>query len=500
MAETLRDDTVVVAIDQGTSSTKTLAVDLTGSIVDSSLLELRQLHPAQGWVEQDAEEIFDSVRRTLETLTGHLGDRVAVIGLSNQRESAVAWDPRTGEALSAVIGWQDRRTADAARDLVAQGHGDAVRSASGLPLDPMFSALKFSWLLDRIDPDRSRSALGEIALGTVDSWIVFRLTGEHRIEMGNASRTQLLNIRAGTWDEQLLELFRIPAAALPRIAASDEATLPVTGIAGLRADVRIHAVLGDSHAALFAHGARRPGSVKVTYGTGSSIMGLSDTSGDEWGSAALVETVAWARGTEISRAFEGNVLSTGATVLWLSRLLGCDVNELDRLARTVDDAAGVALVPAFAGIGAPWWDASAKAVLTGFDLGTSLAHVARAAFDSITLQIEDVAEAAEKITGTSIDTLLADGGPSRNDWLMQLQADTSGRSVLRPDNPALSGLGVAHLAGLASGIWTEERLDEIRPATTTFTAELDRGPSEQRRRAWLDALSRSLSSDVRNLD
>ncbi|MDQ1082523.1 MULTISPECIES: glycerol kinase [Microbacterium] len=496
MGELLRDDAVVVAIDQGTSSTKTLAVDLAGDIVDSALIELRQLHPAPGWVEQDAEEIFDSVRRTLEMIAGRMGDRVATIGLSNQRESAVAWNPRTGEALSAVIGWQDRRTADTARRFTADDHGEWVRRTSGLPLDPMFSALKFSWLLDEIDPDRSRCARGEIALGTVDSWVMFRLTGEHRIEIGNASRTQLLDIRTGRWDDGLLTLFNIPAEALPRIAASDEASRPVAGIRGLRADVRINAVLGDSHSALFAHGARRPGSVKVTYGTGSSIMGLSDTGGDEWNSTALVETIAWSRGGHVARAFEGNVLSTGATVLWLSRLFACDVDELDKLARTVPDAAGVALVPAFAGIGAPWWNPSAKAVISGFDLGTTPAHVARAAFDSITLQIEDVAKAAESITGTAIDALLVDGGPARNDWLMQLQADTSERAVMRPDNPALSGLGVAHMAGLAAGLWTDERLDEIRPAITAFTPNAGPAAAEERRHTWLDALGRSLGVDT----
>lgn len=496
MAETFRDDAVVVAIDQGTSSTKTLAVDLAGEIVDSALIELRQLHPAPGWVEQDAEEIFDSVRRALETLTARLGERVVSIGLSNQRESAVAWNPKTGEALTAVIGWQDRRTADTARELAASGHSEWVRTASGLPLDPMFSALKLSWLLDEIDPDRSRCARGEIALGTVDSWLLFRLTGEHRIEIGNASRTQLLNIRTGRWDERLLTLFNIPAEVLPRIAPSDEASQPVRGIDGLRGGVRIDAVLGDSHSALFAHGVRRPGAVKVTYGTGSSIMGLSDTGGDEWNSTALVETIAWSRGEHIARAFEGNVLSTGATVLWLSRLFACDVDELDRLARTVPDAAGVVLVPAFAGIGAPWWNPSAKAVISGFDLGTTPAHVARAAFDSITLQIEDVAKAAEAVTGTAVAALLVDGGPARNDWLMQLQADTSDRTVMRPDNPALSGLGVAHLAGLSAGVWTEARLDEIRPDTTAFSANADPTAAEERRHTWLDALGRSFGLGV----
>ena len=491
MAERLRDDAVVVAIDQGTSATKTMAIDLAGATVESATVDLRQLHPAPGWVEQDAEEIFSSVRSTLETLTARLGDRIAAVGLSNQRESALAWDPRTGEALSPVIGWQDRRTSEAAAEMIRHDHAGWVRSASGLPLDPMFSALKFRWLLDRIDPDRGRCARGEVALGTVDSWIMFRLTGEHRIEIGNASRTQLLNIRTGVWDDRLLELFRIPVEALPRIASSDEPSQPIAGIAGLPIATRVNAVLGDSHAALFAHGVRKPGSVKVTYGTGSSVMGLAASSGEDWTSTALVETIAWSRGGEIARAFEGNVLSTGATILWLARLLGCDAQEIDRLAKSVPDAAGVVLVPAFAGIGAPWWNADAKAVLVGFDLGTTPAHLARAGFDSITLQIEDVAKAAEEITGTAVVALLADGGPSRNDWLMQLQADTGGRTVLRPENPALSGVGVAHLAGLVAGVWVEEQLDQIRPPRAAFEPTLGPTGAEARRREWPEALGRS---------
>lgn len=493
MADSLRDDAVVVAVDQGTSSTKSVAVDASGAIIASAAVELRQLHPAAGWVEQDAEEILRSVTSTLETLAGTLGERIVSVGLANQRESAVVWDRVTGEALGPVLGWQDRRTLARAEELLAAGNGPWVRRVSGLPLDPMFSALKFEWLLDAVDPDRSLSTAGRLALGTVDSWLIARLTGEHRIEAGNASRTQLLDVRTVDWDDDLLALFRIPRAALPRLAASDEPTAPIVGVAGLAQGVRIDAVLGDSHAALFAHGVREPGSVKATYGTGSSIMGIS-ADGELGDSDTLARTIAWALGdpaTGAVRAFEGNVLSTGATVLWLSRLLGRSADELDQLARTVDDAHGVALVPAFAGLGAPWWDAAATAVLTGFDLGTTPAHLARAAFESIVLQIDDVLRAAEALTGRPIDTILADGGPSRNDWLMQQQADLGGRTVARSTVAELSALGVAHLAGLSIGLWTPARLESVRPARFSFTGSADPLPAERRRARWLEAVARA---------
>lgn len=491
MGESVRDDAVVVAIDQGTSSTKALVLDRRGAVTTLPPIPLGRTHPAPGWVEQDAEEILASVVDSLTAVCEEFGEHVAAVGLSNQRESVVVWDRATGAALGPVIGWQDRRAAGRAVEL-ALDHAEWVRRASGLPLDPMFSALKLQWILDEIDPDRRRSVAGEIAVGTVDSWLLFRLTGEHRIEAGNASRTQLLNIETGRWDERLLRLFSIPHAVLPRVVPSDAPSALIEGIPGTDHGIRVRAVLGDSHAALFAHGARRPGSVKVTYGTGSSVMGIAADGGQAWDSHALVETIAWARGEHVTRAFEGNVLATGATVHWLAQLFDCDVDRIDRLARTVPDAGGVTIVPAFAGIGAPWWDPAAKAVMTGFDLGTNPGHVARAAFDSIAFQIEDVVRVAEKSLGIRIPALLADGGPSRNDWLMQLQADVSSRTVQRSENAALSGLGAAHLAGLAAGVWSDSEVDHIRARHEAFEPGRDPVHVQQGQAAWRNALSLSL--------
>ncbi|WP_158437848.1 FGGY family carbohydrate kinase [Naasia lichenicola] len=472
---------VVVAVDQGTSSTKTLVLDVHGSIVGSLSVPLGQQHPAAGWVEQDANEILDGVRAGLGHARELFGERIAAIGISNQRESALAWDPATGRPVGPMLGWQDRRTADRARALA--DHSARVRRITGLPLDPMFSALKFGWLLDEVDPDRSRSGAGEILLGTVDSWIVWSLTGEHRIEVGNASRTQLLDIETGGWSAELLDLFGIPAASLPRVAMSDEPTAAIDGL-----DVPITAVLGDSHAALYGHGARDAGAVKVTYGTGSSIMGLESPDARATASG-LVRTIAWGTDGEIRRAFEGNILSTGATLVWLSELLDMTPGDLVELAAGSPDAA-IDLVPAFAGLGAPWWDESAVAVLSGFDLGTPRAALARAAVESIPLQIEDVLTSADG-SGSRVDTILADGGPTSNDWLVQLQADLSQRTVVRSDVAELSALGAAHLAGVRAGVWTAEAVAALPRASTTFVPQLDADAARDRRARWLAAVGRA---------
>ena len=430
---------VIVAIDQGTSSTKVIVVDASGAVVAQSSAALGQSHPQPGWVEQDANELYQSV---LDALSGVSLENVAAIGISSQRESAVIWSRSTGEPLGPVLGWQDRRTIGRATELTDRA--GLVRELSGLPLDPMFSALKFEWLLNTVE------LTDDVAIGTVDSWLVFKLTGEHRVEVGNASRTQLLNIETGDWDDTLLDLFRIPRSALPTIVASDTPSLPVSAIGGALGGARIHAVLGDSHAALYGHGARAAGQVKVTYGTGSSVMGIGDGVG-----TGLVRTIAWSRGSVV-RAFEGNILSTGATLVWLAGLLDTTPTELFALAETANPDHGISFVPAFAGLGAPWWDDTAHAVVTGFDLGSSRADLARAAAESIAFQVDDVLSAADAQTGARIATIYADGGPSANEWLMQVQADVSGRRVIRSTVPELSAYGAALFAGVGVGFWTDE--------------------------------------------
>lgn len=478
---------VVVAVDQGTSSTKAIVIGADGGIRSRATVSITRRDPAPGWVEQDAEEIRDSVvSAVVAALDGRSYD-VRGVGLSNQRESALIWDRTTGRPLGPVLGWQDRRTAGRVAELEAAGWASRIRASTGLMLDPMFSALKLEWLLDQVDPDRHAAARGDIAFGTVDSWLVFALTGEHRIEAGNASRTQLLNLDRMDWDDEILELFRIPRAVMPRIAASNEPTEPVRGVPGL--DARITGVLGDSHAALYAHGVRAPGQVKATYGSGSSIMGLTaDPGGHD--DSGLVRTVAWAD-PEPAFAFEGTIVSTGATVLWLANLLGLEPEQLSSFAQSVPDTQGIDLVPAFGGLSAPWWDETAVALVSGLGLGTQVAHLARAAFESVVHQTEDLFAAVERRLGSPIDAVLADGGPTRNAWLMQLQADYGQRRVLQSQVAELSATGAGHLAGVACGLWNADACLGLPRERVVFDPELDADRARTRREAWFDAVERS---------
>lgn len=463
---------VVVAVDQGTSSTKAIAVDGTGAIVGQASVQIGQRHPRPGWVEQEAEEIAASV---VTAIGQAASGRVVAVALSTQRESAVIWDQTTGAPLGPVLGWQDRRTADRAQELVNQGHDALTRSISGLPIDPMFSALKFAWLLSEVD---NRN----VALGTVDSWLVHRLTGEFRIEAGNASRTGLLDLATMDWSDELLALYGIPRAALPAVVPSDAPTAPIRGVPGLGAGTRVHAVLGDSHAALYGHGVRRPGEVKATLGTGSSIMGLLDSPTTSL--PGLVTTLAWACEKPVY-AFEGNILSTGATLVWLSSLLSTTPDELLTLAG--QGTGGVDVVPAFGGLGAPWWDSEARAVVTGFDLGTTPADLALAAAESVCLQVEDVLAAAETATGSSLGTVLLDGGPAANDWLAQLMADISQREFRRPAATGVSALGAARLAGVAAGLWQENDFPD--GGGSVFRPHRDVEWASARRQRWHAAVA-----------
>lgn len=488
----MTDTPRVLAVDQGTGSTRTVFVDHTGRVAAGSQVAVRLSSPAHGWVEQDPREILASVITTMNGAVSRSPGTISTIGISSQRESALVWDARSGEPLYAMLGWQDRRTAgraDALGDDVAQ----MVRDRSGLPLDPMFSALKCQWLLDEVDPDRRRAMAGEIRVGTVDAWLARVLTGDDRIEAGNASRTQLMNIRTLEWDPELLELFGVPLSALPPIVSSDTVTSTVTGVGEGIDGLRIGGFLGDSHAALFAHGVRDPGSVKVTYGTGSSIMGLTSRPVDV--ASGLVESVAWVRNTP-AVAFEGNILSTGGTLVWLGKILDRTPEELADLARHAPDHAGVNFVPAFAGLGAPWWDDQARALIDGFDLATDPAALARAAIESIPLQIEDVLERADAVVGERLSTVLADGGPARNAWLMQLQADLSGRRVIRPTEAGLSAIGAAQMAGLASGVWTEADLHSHQVERDEYVPSSERASFDARRHSWAAAVNRSRLADT----
>ncbi|GLS21749.1 glycerol kinase [Labrys miyagiensis] len=483
---------LVLAIDQGTSSTKCLLVDGSGAVVARGQASLSESHPRPGWVEQDARQIWASVKSAVAAcVSPDLASRVVAAGISTQRESCLLWDRKTGAPFSPVLSWQDQRTSALAQEIGAPDTLAMVRRVSGLPLDPMFSALKLTWLLDELDPDRVKARAGDILFGTIDSWLLSRLSGEHLIEAGNASRTQLLDVMKGCWNQDLLDLFRVPAQALPQLTASTGPFPTLRGLAPLPDGIPVLAVMADSHSALFAHGAIAPGEAKATQGTGSSVMGL--VAGSATLDPGLCLTIAWAiDGTmpdKLALAAEGNIRAAGSTLRWASSILGVTTDELAALAKTAPSN-GVALVPGFNGLGAPWWDAEATGLLTGLTLSTDRKAIARAALDSIAHQIADVVEALDR-SGTRLRRLHVDGGPTRNDQLMQMEADMIGRPILRGHTAELSALGVAHLAGFKAGLWDTKTLAALERPHDVFEPGMEACARDLERRHWLDAVARS---------
>jgi len=461
-------DGYVLALDQGTSATKGVLLGPDGRIVRAATSAVPISYPRPGWVEQRADDVLESVRAAAVSVLADIpaADLVG-IGLSTQRESALVWDRRTGEPLDALLGWQDQRAAAVCERF--RDDADEISRITGLPLDPMFSAAKLTWLLDRHDPDRSRSRAGQLAVGTVDSWLMFALTGQHVIEVGNASRTQLLDLGTGRWSSRLLALFDIPEQVLPTL-------IPSVGDLGAVSDgplrgLGIRAVLGDSHAALLAHG-DAGSAAKVSYGTGSSIMRPAT---DRKAPTTLCRTLAWAD-PEPKLALEGNIRSSGSTLTWLAELFGTTPEHLARLAEH-STSDGVHIVPAFGGLAAPWWDDHAQGLISGVTLGTRLPQIARAAVESIALQVDAVVRALGEVTG-----ILADGGATSSDLLMQVQADVSGVPVRRARERDLSAIGAGLLAGrCAWGALSPLHYDDFRPT----------GSGEALRVAWLDAVDRA---------
>jgi glycerol kinase len=494
---------LLLAIDQGTSSTKALVVDSRGAVIARAQAPVSLATPEPGWVEQDAEEIWGSVRRAVsEALDADKAKRIVSVGLSTQRESCVIWDRRSGEALTPVLSWQDQRTEPICASLRKRGSGATIRRKSGLPLDPMFSAAKARWLLDDLPQGQERAKAGDIRIGTIDAFLLSRFGGEAVVEAGNASRTQLFDVVRAAWDEELLAIFDVPLAALPRVVASIGPFPKVRGLAPLPDGVPIGAVLADSHSALFAHGAFAPGPVKATQGTGSSLMGLVERDSVRDGNAGapgICLTLAWQLESP-TLAYEGNIRSAGSTLVWAAELLGISTTELADLALSASDSRGVYLVPAFGGLAAPWWDANAAATVTGFSFGVTRAPFARAALDSIAHQIADVVDAF-RASGAPVERLLVDGGPTRNDQLMQFEADMVGAPVERTSVAELSAMGVAHLAGLTAGLFTLESLGQIDRGSERFTP----GPASatmraKERRAWGEAVARARGRAVGSPD
>ena len=486
--------THVLAVDQGTTNTKVRLFDDRGDVVARAARPVEISFPQPGWVEQDARMLWRSVEEAIDECLGQARDcRIDAIGISNQRESVLVWDRATGRPLGPAIVWQCRRTAPFCQGLRDRGLGAFLEERTGLTIDPLFSASKIRWLLDAIPDGDRRARDGELCAGTIDSWLLWNFTGgaTHACDATNASRTQLLNLRAAAWDAELLSVFGIPHVVLPTVKPSSGIFGHTVSRGRLGGGIPVASAIGDSHAALFGHAAFAPGRVKATYGTGSSLMTpIATPLASRYG---LSTTVAWALPGQIAYALEGNITVTGGAVDWLGQFLGLTdpARAVADLARTVADSGGVYLVPAFAGLGAPYWDAEARGLVCGVTRGTSPAHVARATVESIAYQVRDVFDAMRADAGAP-SVLLADGGASRNDALMQFQADILGCAVERNDSTDLSARGAAWLAGLALGVWPSTDALALLPRTVTrFEPRMVEGERNALYNGWREAVSRA---------
>lgn len=493
----------ILALDQGTTSSRAILFDHDGNPHAAAQREFAQHFPQPGWVEHDADEIWLSqIGVAVEVLhkagidANSVGKLVAAIGITNQRETTVLWDRTTGKPLHNAIVWQDRRTASMCEELRSKGHEAIFTARTGLLLDPYFSGTKLRWLLDNISGARERARRGELAFGTIDSWLVWNLTAGrlHITDASNASRTLLCNIHDGNWDDELLALLDIPREVLPGITASStvygECEAHLLGTA-----IPIAGIAGDQQAATFGQACLAPGMAKNTYGTGCFM--LMNT----WRQAVpstnkLLTTILWKLGSETTYALEGSVFMGGAIIQWLRDGLGI-INaspDVEAIAASVPDSGGVTLIPAFAGLGAPWWKPDARAALTGMTRGSTRAHIARAALDAIALQSADLLAAMEKDSGVRLAELRVDGGAARNNLLMQIQADLLGVPVVRPRVTETTALGAAYLAGLAVGFW--QSLDDVTAhwqIDRRFEPSISESERDERLARWQGEIRRAIS-------
>jgi glycerol kinase len=487
-----------MALDQGTTSSRAIVFDRRGLPVASHQQEFRQIYPQPGWVEHDPQDLWRTQLACAQAAlkaAGIAARDLAAIGIANQRETTLLWERASGAALGPAIVWQDRRTAAACAALRAQRREAQVTAATGLLLDPYFSGTKLAWLLDHIPGARARAERGELAFGTVDSWLLWQLTGGavHATDVSNASRTLLLNLHTLAWDDELLALFNVPRAVLPQVVPSS-ALLGQTRADLLGAPVPITGIAGDQQAATFGQACFAAGMAKNTYGTGCFML-MNVGAAPQPSANRLLATALWQRaGAPAVYALEGSVFVGGAVVQWLRdglQLFG-RAEEVEALAAQVPDSGGVMLVPAFTGLGAPYWDAQARGLMIGMTRGTTRAHVARAALESIALQSADVLAAMQKDAQQPITQLRVDGGAARNDLLMQMQADLSGVPVVRPRVTETTALGAAYLAGLATGVWaSQEEIAALWQVDRRFEPAIDEDARAERLTRWQRAVQRA---------
>ncbi len=487
----------VLALDQGTTSSRAIVFDHAGAILATAQREFRQSYPRGGWVEHDPREIWSSqiaVAREALSRAGLGAADVAAIGVANQRETSILWDRRTGEPIHPAIVWQDRRTAAFCDGLRRAGHADLIQGKTGLVPDAYFSGSKIRWMLDHVPGARERAARGELAFGTVDTWLLWNLTagGLHITDPGNASRTMLFNLHTGDWDDELLRLLGVPREVLPEVRSSSE-VYGETAAGVFDAPVRIGGIAGDQQAALFGQGCLSRGMAKNTYGTGCFM--LMNIGGQPVPSRhRLLTTVAWKMPEGTDYALEGSVFAGGAVVQWLRDGLGLirSSAEVEALAESVPDCGGVYLVPAFSGLGAPHWDPYARGTVVGLTRGTGAGHLARAALEAIAFQVADVLDVMRADSGGAVDELRVDGGAAANNLLLQFQSDLLRVPVVRPLVVETTAFGAACLAGLAVGYWRDrEDIRRTWQADRVFEPAMGADEAAHRRARWAEALRRA---------
>jgi glycerol kinase len=488
----------VLALDQGTTSSRALLFDREGKVRSVAQQEFDQIFPQPGWVEHDPRQIVSSqIAVALDALSkagARLGD-VAAIGIANQRETTIVWNRETGEPVHNAIVWQDRRTADFCERLRSEGHGPLIQQRTGLLIDSYFSASKISWILENVQGALTLAEAGKLAFGTVDTWLLWQLTAGrvHATDASNASRTMLFNIHTGAWDHELLDLLRVPLSMMPEVRSSSEIYGEVTGTPGLEG-LPLAGIAGDQQAALFGQRCTKPGLTKNTYGTGCFMLQNTGKRAVP-SSNRLVTTVAWNLGDTTEYALEGSVFVGGAVVQWLRDGLGLirKSEEVEALAESVSDNGGVYFVPAFVGLGAPHWDSYARGSIFGLTRGTTAGHLARAAVESIAYQVADLLDAMRLDSGDAVQELRVDGGAAANNSLMQFQADILGIPVVRPAVTETTALGAAYLAGLAVGFWKSGLDASVAANDRRFEPRMPTAQARALRNRWNEAVSRSKS-------
>ena len=487
----------ILALDQGTTSSRAIIFDQKGQIVSVAQKEFKQHFPKQGWVEHDPDEIWSSQSAVMiESLLQKdiKPDQIAGIGITNQRETTIVWDRKTGKPLYNAIVWQDRRTAAYCNELKEKGYAEQIATKTGLIIDAYFSATKIRWILENVEGARQKAEAGELAFGTVDSWLIWKLTAgkSHLTDITNASRTMIFNIQTQEWDKELLELFGIPASMLPEVKSCSEVFTETAGDV-LNTKIPIAGVAGDQQAALFGQLCTQPGMAKTTYGTGCFLVMNTGTEAVR-SQNQLLTTVAWKIGNEINYALEGSVFIGGAAVQWLRDGLELfkKASETENLAMSLDDNDGVYFVPALSGLGAPHWDQNARGAFFGITRGTTIAHMTRAALEAIAYQVFDVLKAMEKDSGKATQELRVDGGATANNFLMQFQADLLDCEIKRPKIIETTAIGAAFLAGLAVGFWkNQEELQQLWEADQSFKPEMTSEKRDQLIHFWHKAVERS---------